>query len=75
MIRIDPPIPLLTPKGKALAHFLIDYGFEHDLYWVCFQEESGECWTWNNKDIRAQNNITAGRINIPKEIRDVDIQR
>ncbi len=75
MIRIDPPIPLLTPKGKALAHFLIDYGFEHDLYWVCFQEETGECWTWNNKDIRAQKNITAGRINIPKEIRDVDIQR
>jgi hypothetical protein len=75
LIRIDPPIPLLTPKGKALAHFLIDYGFEHDLYWVCFQEETGECWTWNNKDIRAQNNITAGRINIPKEIRDVDIQR
>ena len=75
MIRIDPPIPLLTPKGKALAHFLIDYGFDHDLYWVCFQEETGECWTWNNKDIRAQNNITAGRINIPKEIRDVDLQR
>ncbi len=75
MIRIDPPIPLLTPKGKALAHFLIDYGFEHDLYWVCFQEETGECWTWNNKDIRAQKNITAGRINIPKEIRDVDLQR
>ena len=65
--RIDPPLPLLTPKGKALAHFLIDYGYEHDLYWVCFQDNTGECWTWNNKDIRAQENITAGRINIPKE--------
>jgi hypothetical protein len=73
--RIDPPLPLLTPKGKAMAHFLIDYGFEHDLYWVCFQDETGECWTWNNSVIRLQNNITAGRINIPKEIRDVDIQR
>ena len=71
--RIDPPLPLQTPKGKAMAHFLIDYGFEHDLYWVCFQNETGECWTWSNKDIRAQINITAGRINIPKEIRDVDI--
>lgn len=71
--RIDPPLPLQTPKGKAMAHFLIDYGFEHDLYWVCFQNESGECWTWSNKDVRAQNNITANRINIPKEIRDVDI--
>ena len=71
IVRIDPPLPLNTPKGKALAHFLIDYGFEHDLYWICFQDETGECWTWNNKDIRAQKNITAGRINIPKEIRDV----
>jgi hypothetical protein len=70
--RIDPPLPLKTPKGKAMAHFLIDYGFEHDLYWVCFQDETGECWTWSNKDVRSQNNITAGRINIPKEIRDVD---
>ncbi len=65
--RIDPPLPLLTPKGKAMTHFLIDYGFEHDLYWVCFQDETGECWTWNNSVIRLQNNITAGRINIPKE--------
>ena len=59
-----------------LFRSLIDYGFEHDLHWVCFQDNTGECWTWNNKDIRIQNNITAGRINIPKEIRDeLDIQR
>jgi hypothetical protein len=76
IVRIDPPLPLQTPKGKAMAHFLIDYGFEHDLYWVCFQDETGECWTWNNKNIKAQNNISAGRINIPKEIRDeLDLQR
>lgn len=61
--RIDPPLPLNTPKGKAMAHFLIDYGFEHDLYWVCFQDDTNECWTWNNKDIKAQKNITAGRTN------------
>jgi|DEB19_MinimDraft_3_1074340.scaffolds.fasta_scaffold38004_2 hypothetical protein len=65
--RIDPPLPLLNPKGKAMAHFLIDYGLEHDLYWVCFQDDTGECWTWNNSVIRLQNNITTGRINIPKE--------
>lgn len=68
--RIDPPLPLRTPKGKAMAHFIIDYGIEHDLHWVCFQDTTGECWTWNNKVIRLQENITAGRINIPKEIRD-----
>lgn len=76
IIRIDPPLPIHTPKGKAQAHFLIDYGFEHDLHWVCFQDDTGECWTWNNKKIRCQSNITADRINIPKEIRDVvDLSR
>ena len=68
--RIDPPLPLKTPKGKAMAHFLIDYGFEHDLYWVCFQDDNGECWSWSNKQVRCQENITAGRVNVPKEIGD-----
>lgn len=59
--RLDPPLPLQTPKGKAYAHFLIDYGIEHDLMWVCFQQDTGECWTWKNSDIRADNNVTIGR--------------
>jgi len=59
--RIDPPIPLNSPKGPCLAHFLIDNGIENDILWVCFQDNTGECWTWSNKDIRAQKNITAGR--------------
>lgn len=70
IIRIDPPLPLQTPKGKALAHFLIDYGYEHDLYWVCFQEDTRECWTWNNKKIKCQENMTAGRMNIQKEYKN-----
>jgi hypothetical protein len=61
IIRIDPPLPVLTPKGKALSHFLIDYGIEHDLYWICFQTETGECWTWNNKEIRSDYNVSIGR--------------
>jgi hypothetical protein len=62
MIRIDPPLPLDTPKGKAMAHFLIDYGVEHHLCWVCFQNETGECWTWSNKDVRLEANPTMGRL-------------
>lgn len=61
IIQLNPPIQLSTPKGKAIAHFLIDYGFEHDLIWVVFQTDTGECWCWNNKDIRADENITIGR--------------
>lgn len=45
IVRIDPPIPLTTPKGPAYAHFLIDNGIEDNLLWVCFQDDTGECWT------------------------------
>ena len=61
MLQLDPPLPIKTPKGKALAHLLIDYGPEHDLIWVCFQDETGECWSWANPEIRAVTNITMGR--------------
>ena len=64
MLQLNPPIPLETPKGPALAHFLIDYGPENDLYWVCFNDNDGECWTWANKYIRAQKNITLDRTKI-----------
>jgi hypothetical protein len=66
MLQLDPPIPLTTPKGEALAHFLIDYGVEYDLLWVCFQGETGECWTWSNPDIRGPKNITFDRKNISR---------
>ena len=60
--QLNPPIPITTPKGESLCHFLIDYGPESDLYWVCFQNDTGEIWTWNNMEVRAQKNISLGRI-------------
>ena len=60
--QLNPPLPLNTPKGPALAHMVIDYGPEHSLIWVCFQDDTGECWSWANPEIRAQKNITMGRV-------------
>jgi hypothetical protein len=60
MLQLDPAIPVVTPNGKALAHVIIDYGPEHDLLWVCFQD-NGEIWTYRNQDVRADTNITFGR--------------
>lgn len=62
IIQIDPPIPINTPKGEGIAHFLIDYGPEHNLYWVSFINDTGECWTYSNQEIRACKNITLGRL-------------
>jgi len=60
--QLNPPLPLLTPKGKAWAHLVIDYGPEADLMWVCFQDQDGACWTWSNRDVRIQANATLGRV-------------
>lgn len=59
--QLNPPLPVITPKGAALAHVIIDMGIEHDLQWICFQDGTGECWTWSNPQIRAQLNISHGR--------------
>lgn len=56
--RLNPPLPLDTPRGKAFAHFLIDRSQEHHLEWVCFLNESGECWTFLNPEIRLEKNST-----------------
>jgi hypothetical protein len=61
MLQLTPPIPVTCPRGKGYAHVLIDYSQEHDLLWVVFIDETRECWTYRNQDIRIQGNITLGR--------------
>ena len=59
--QLNPPLPVTTPKGSGLAHLVIDYRPEHNLFWVVFIDATGECWTYPNPEIRAQKNITLGR--------------
>lgn len=61
IVQLNPTIPVITPKGRAQAIFVIDYGPEHDLIWVCFLDANGECWSYRNADIRAEKNVTMGR--------------
>jgi hypothetical protein len=68
MTQLNPPIPLDTPKGKGLAWFLIDYGAEHNLMWVVAIDETGEIWTFENPHVRAQKNITMGRVYEKREL-------
>lgn len=58
--QLDPPIPLETPKGSGLAHLVIDYGPEFNLLWTVFLNDSGECWSFSNTDVRAQKNASFG---------------
>ena len=62
ILQLNPTIPVVTPKGKGYAHLVIDYSQEHDLYWVCFINDTKECWTFGNSEIRIDDNITLQRI-------------
>lgn len=60
MIQLAPTLPLDTPKGLSDAHFLIDYGSEAALLFVCFVRATGECWTWDSREVRLEKNVTGG---------------
>lgn len=61
LLQLNPALPVMTPKGSGIAHFVHDWSVEHDLLWTVFIDSTGECWTYSNRDIRAQKNITMGR--------------
>ena len=61
IVQLDPPLPMTTPKGSGLAHFLIDYGAETHLMWVVFLDADGSCWTVPNPEIRMAPNWSMGR--------------
>lgn len=61
MLQLDPPLPMMTPKGAGLAHFVIDYGPETHLMWVVFLDADGSCWTVPNPEIRMASNWSMGR--------------
>jgi len=67
ILQLNPPIPVITPKGEGIAWILLDYGVEHNLLWVVAIDSNCEIWTFDNTQIRAQKNITYGRINNEKQ--------
>ena len=62
ILRLDPPIPLTTPKGNGLAYFLTDYGIDYNNIWTVAIDKTGEWWGFDNTQVRAVKNITMGRL-------------
>lgn len=62
ILQLDPPLPLKTSKGDGWAHFMIDYGMEHHIMWVVFLDDTGQCWTFQNPDVRLDPNWTVGAV-------------
>lgn len=66
ILQLNPQIELNTQKGHGYANFLIDRGMEFDIEWIVFLD-SGEIWSFQNRDVRLEKNITYGRTLEKKE--------
>lgn len=73
LLQLNPALPVVTPLGKALAVIL--QGDDWDVYWCCFQIQTGECWWWGNHLIRLETNITTGRLGQSKIVLDPDLKK
>lgn len=65
--RCDPPMPLNTPRGSGLAHWRIERGIEAATtyeVWITDGRHAGEIWEFDQRAVRAQANITAGRTGV-----------
>ncbi len=61
ILQLNPTIPLVTPRGKGYALFMINPSDEHHVQWIVAQDD-GEIWTWQNPEVRMQTNPTMGRV-------------
>lgn len=61
MVRLEPPIGLATPQGKADAYFVIDYSSDGHLIWVTFIRETGESRAYQGPEVRLLDNETCRR--------------
>lgn len=49
-IQLNPPLPMITPLGPALAYFI--WGVNRLVWYGCFQDNTGENWWFLNNHVR-----------------------
>ena len=57
-LRLDPSIPMMTPKGKGRAIIVWDPGEDQHLQWTVAIDATGELWTFQNPEVRVRANRT-----------------
>lgn len=50
-----------TPKGQALAKFIVDRGIDSDLEWITVLQETGQVLSFDNSEVLVCKSFTLGR--------------
>lgn len=66
ILQLNPPIPVASPRGSGICHALLDYGPEFTTLWLVADDETGQLWWVPQDKIRAQRNISMGRLSPEK---------
>lgn len=64
ILELKQILPLITPRGRAYAYFLLDYGPDSPLFFITFLRDSGQCWIYPQSQIVLEPNETLGILNI-----------
>lgn len=56
LLRLSPPIYVMTPLGEAYAHVLIDYGIDHNSVWLVALCETGSVVHCDSSEVRFMGN-------------------
>ena len=63
IIELQNRVEVETPKGKGFIFLVTDYGTETSKVFTVIQDEGGQIWEWQPKDLKVKDNITFNRIN------------
>lgn len=59
--EIQQALWLDTPKGIALAKFMVDRGIDSDIEWVTILNETGQILVFDNSDVLVTKSYTQSR--------------
>jgi hypothetical protein len=58
--QLNPPLPVVTPLGRAQAHFVWEVSIEHYVMFLCWHDKTGECFVFPHHVLRLTPNISNG---------------
>ena len=67
-LELAKPWPVETSKGPGFVYVLLDYSQDHDTLFLTCINSTGEFWYFKQSEIRAQKNLSLGRVSPDKPL-------